>query len=292
LSRDRAIAAALAATGNRERIVSRRALAGGSISGAELLILESGQRVVAKSGAASAAPRFAAEATGLGALGDTDTVAVPEALGVAEAGDSAAIVMSWIEPGPVDAAGWEAFGRDLAALHGADAGTRYGFDSDNHIGATPQANGWMGDWVAFNAERRLLPQVELASHRGVLTGAQRERVETLCTVLDRCLPRTPKPALLHGDLWSGNALPTLAGRVAVIDPAVYVGDGWADIAMMRLFGGFHRRCFDAYAEAVDEHGDVEARIAVYQLYHLLNHANLFGHGYVTQAMSLLSRLGC
>lgn len=291
MSRDQAIACALAEAGLSASIVSREPLAGGCISGAELLRLDSGGAVVAKHGAGASAALFTGEAAGLRALNDTRTVAAPEPLGVARVGDAAAIVMTWIEPGRADGAAWEGFGRELAALHAADVGARYGFDADNHIGATPQPNGWMDDWVDFTVERRLLHQVDLARYRGVLSAAEVARVETLCARLDEHLPRHPKPALLHGDLWSGNALPTAHGRVAVIDPAVHVGDGWADIAMMRLFGGFHARCFDAYGEAAGEPEGVAGRIAVYQLYHVLNHVNLFGRGYAAQAMGLVARLG-
>lgn len=292
MSRDRAVVRALSEAGLCESIVSRRPLAGGCIARVEQVGLEDGRTVVVKMGAASAASWFDGEATGLRALRDTHTVVVPEPLGVAQVGDAAAIVMTWIEPGAADAGVWEVFGRQLAALHAVEVGDRYGFDHDNHLGASAQPNGWMEDWVAFTAERRLLHQAAIAREQGVLTVTEVERVEALCRRLDGYLPRRPKPALLHGDLWSGNALPGANGSVAVIDPAVHVGDGWADIAMMRLFGGFHPRCFDAYAEVVGQPEDVDARVGVYQLYHLLNHVNLFGRGYVAQAMSRLSHLGC
>jgi len=108
------------------------------------------------------------------------------------------------------------------------------------------------------------------------------------------IPDRPKPAWLHGDLWSGNALPTTdadgSSRIAVIDPAAYIGDGWADIAMMRLFGGFPAACFHAYEQCVDDDDRIEKRIAVYQLYHVLNHLNLFGRGYAGQALAIADRL--
>jgi fructosamine-3-kinase len=296
VSRDAAVAAALDAAGLPRDIVSRRRLAGGCLFGADVLTLAGGREVVAKSGPRSAGALLREEATGLRALHDTATVMVPAPLGIGEAGDDgaggAALVMSFVAPGRADAAGWAAFGRELAALHAADAGSSYGFHADNHLGATPQPNGWMDDWVVFTAERRLRHQATLARDRGLLESAEARRVETLCDRLDRYLPRRPRPALLHGDLWRGNAVPGAGGRVAVIDPAVHVGDGQADIAMMRLFGGFPEVCFDAYREVAGDPGDTGPRIAVYQLYHVLNHLNLFGRGYAGQAMSLLSRLGC
>ncbi len=291
MSRDAAIAAALAQAGLTAQIAARRPLSGGCILGAELLDLAGGERVVAKSASGAARGLLAEEAAGLTALHATNTVAVPEPLGLGEVGDAAALVMAYVEPGRASREAWEAFGRDLARLHAADAGTRYGFHMDNHLGATPQPNGWADDWVEFTAARRLAHQAELARQRGALSLPELARVEALCRSLDRYLPRHPKPALLHGDLWAGNALPAAGGRIAVIDPAVHVGDGWADIAMMRLFGGFDPACFRAYGEGVGDRENVDERIAVYQLYHVLNHVNLFGRGYAGQALALLTRLG-
>ena len=283
---------ALRAAGLPPRIVSASALAGGCVDGARKLVLADGRAVVAKAGPPDAAARFEAEAAGLRALRATRTVRVPAPLGFAATAHGAALVMEWVQPGGADAAAWRAFGADLARLHAADAGARYGFESDNFLGATAQPNGWCDDWVRFNVERRLQHQAALAGGRGLLHAGERARIDTLCARLDGVLPRRPKPALLHGDLWAGNALPGADGRVAAIDPAVHVGDGWADVAMMRLFGGFPPACLQAYAEAVSDHDGVDERIAVYQLYHVLNHVNLFGRGYAAQAMTLLSRLGC
>jgi fructosamine-3-kinase len=300
LSRDAFVAgaldAALAAAGLPRKTVARRPLAGGCIFQAEVITLADGREVVAKFGAQADAPLFREEAVGLRALHDTGTVRVPEPLGVGEVGGAApggaVLVMRYVVPGRADAAAWAAFGRELAALHATDVGSRYGFHTDNHLGATLQPNGWTHDWVRFTAERRLQHQARLARGRGLLEPSEARRIDVLCGCLDDHLPRRPRPALLHGDLWSGNALPAADGRVAVIDPAVHVGDGWADIAMMRLFGGFPEVCFDAYREAAGDPGNTATRIVVYQLYHLLNHVNLFGRGYAGQAMSLLSRLGC
>jgi fructosamine-3-kinase len=200
--------------------------------------------------------------------------------------------MHRINDAPASAAAWTQLGRSLAALHAIDVGPAYGFDVDNHIGTTPQINTWSEDWVAFNRACRLGPQIDLAARRGLLHDRERERLDRLLDRLGDVLPARPKPALLHGDLWSGNALPTETAdgpAVAIIDPACSVGDGQADIAMMQLFGGFDASCFAAYEAATGEPID-PTRIAVYQLYHVLNHVNLFGRGYAGQAMSLVGRL--
>src|SRR5262245_18398887 len=160
-------------------------------------------------------------------------------------------------------------------------GPRFGWQRDNYIGSTPQQNGWCNDWIVFWVTRRLEPQISLARDKG----------------FDVSLPSTrmleshrPQPALLHGDLWSGNAGFTAEGPV-VFDPAVYYGDREADLAMTELFGGFPREFYRAYNEAYPLPGGYEQRKHLYNLYHLLNHLNLFGGGYLGQVKSTLRLLG-
>ncbi|MCA9294989.1 MAG: fructosamine kinase family protein [Phycisphaerales bacterium] len=234
------------------------------------------------------------EAAGLARLRATKTVRVPDVLFIGFACDQSALIMEAFEIVRADEAAWARFGRSLAALHQTSAGARYGFDHDNHCGPTPQCNDWCDDWVEFNRRHRLGAQCDLAVMRGVLNPDEVRAVRDLIEHLDHVVPAHPTPALLHGDLWSGNALPADDGDggcdIAVIDPACSIGDGWADIAMMRLFGGFPRICEQAYAECIEVPDDVEQRILVYQLYHLLNHLNLFGRGYADQVMSHVRRL--
>jgi fructosamine-3-kinase len=255
-----------------------------------------GRRFVAKLNDARQVGLFEEEAAGLEALSRTQTVLVPEPLAALAEGSASVLLMTAITPGRAGGDTWRRFGRELAALHAVEApsGNRYGFDMDNHCGMTPQPNPWCDDWVTFNAEHRIGHQLRLAAGRGLLNKNEARRLEQLIDRLDRVIPRRPKPALLHGDLWSGNALPAEdegAERIAVIDPACSYGDGWADIAMMKLFGGFSSACFEAYAAETHDRDGVDDRIAVYQLYHVLNHVNLFGRGYAGQAMSLVSSLG-
>ncbi len=288
-----AIAGALAAAGIDVPMARQRAMSGGCIHDVRLLTLSDGREVVAKLSRGDAAALFAEEAEGLRALAATGSVVVPLPLADGVWHGRAVLLMTAIEHAPASPAAWERLGADLAALHRTDAGSRYGFATDNHLGATPQPNTWTDDWVTFNREHRLGHQVRLATAGGLLRAEETRLLREVIDQLERLLPSRPRPALLHGDLWSGNALPTVGGRVAVIDPACSIGDGWADIAMMRLFGGIPEPCFRGYRDAVGDDAadeDVEARIAVYQLYHVLNHVNLFGRGYAGQALTLARRL--
>jgi protein-ribulosamine 3-kinase len=282
-----------AAAGFDVRGASTRALTGGCISETRWIDLADGTSLVAKRGH-GAAGSFEAEAAGLRRLAATGTVQVPVPLLVDCVEGRPMLLMTAIEPATASEETWVRFGRDLVALHSADVGERYGLEIDNHIGATPQPNGWCDDWVEFNQVHRLGHQVRLAKCNGRVDASSADALETLIGELDTHLPRHPRPALLHGDLWSGNAIGGRDGdghaRIALIDPAVSIGDPLADIAMMRLFGGFPEACFEAHAQAMVDDDRTEHRIAVYQLYHLLNHLNLFGSGYFGQVMSLVGRL--
>jgi fructosamine-3-kinase len=265
------------------------------------VVLGDGSALVAKTNTSDRKSIFDEEAHCLRSLADTRTVVVPQPLICIEHEGIAVLLMTKVdEPGSRSSskASMRQFGEDLAALHAVSAGDRFGFDQHNHLGSTPQPNTWCDDWVEFNAMHRLGFQVERASKAGLLSNNERFRFDQLILKLDQFIPRKPKASLLHGDLWSGNALPTSVRRngesvltCAVIDPACSIGDGWADIAMMKLFGGFDPTCFDAYTNNIDDRESLEERIAVYQLYHLLNHVNIFGQGYVAQAMNLVRQLG-
>ena len=216
---------------------------------------------------------FAAEADGLAALRAAGMRA-PEAISHGVAGGRAYLVLEYLDLG--GRKDFAALGRMLAAAHRRPA-PRFGWHRDNYIGATPQQNGWSDDWSEFWIERRIRPQLELARRKGFHLAFPETSV---------LKGHEPQPALLHGDLWSGNAGFTHGGPV-VFDPAVYHGDREADLAMTELFGGFPREFYRAYKEAWPLDEGYERRRPMYNLYHLLNHLNLFGAGYLAQVEAAL-----
>ena len=228
------------------------------------------------------ADAFAAEADGLAALREAGLRA-PEPLAHGATGTHAFLVLELLELG--GAGNGEALGRQLAALH-RTCGERFGWRRDNYIGATPQPNAWNENWVAFWREQRLAPQLALAeaNGHGRVLRADIERLMEALDVFFRAY--TPAASLLHGDLWSGNAGHLADGSPVVFDPAVYQGDREADLAMTELFGGFPPAFYAAYREAWPLDAGYAVRRDLYNLYHVLNHLNLFGAGYLGQARAL------
>lgn len=235
---------------------------------------------------------LAAEAYGLGLLAGADAaVRVADVIGVGDGADGcpAFLVLEWIETsGGFDQA---AAGRMMARLHQAAAGKAYGLDADNYIGSTMQVNGWMDDCVDFFRERRLRPQMELAARNGRLPAGRRRALEGFMERLDGLLGGVARrPALLHGDLWGGNMIADQGGQPVLIDPAVYYGDREADLAMTALFGGFSGAFYDAYNEVYPMSDGWRERFRIYNLYHLLNHLNLFGEGYGGQVDAVIEKM--
>jgi fructosamine-3-kinase len=267
-------------------------LSGGSISQAVRLRSDRGQYLLKYAGRALPG-FFAAEARGLTLLGSTGAVRVPAVLAHRDdqAGAPGFILLEWLD-GPPAAdrqAAAVALGTGLAALHRASA-PAYGLDHDNYIGATPQPNGWMASWLAFFRERRLRFQATLARRNGRLAGERARRMERLLGRLgDWIDDSAPTPALLHGDLWGGNFIVGPGGAPALIDPAVYYGDREADLAFTSLFGGFPEAFYRAYDAAWPLPAGWQERRDLYNLYHLLNHMNLFGESYGAAVDATLQR---
>jgi fructosamine-3-kinase len=235
----------------------------------------SGRAVFLKVNDARLADAFAAEADGLAALRAAGCTA-PEPISHGAAGASAFLLMEFLE---LESRGdFAALGRMLATLHRAE-GSHFGWARDNYIGSTPQPNGAHENWAQFWRERRLGPQLALAKRKGYDVDAG-----NVAALLDG---HAPAPSLLHGDLWSGNASFLAGGAPVLFDPAVYYGDREADLAMTELFGGFSREFYSAYGALP---AGYETRKHLYNLYHLLNHLNLFGGSYLGQVNATLRLL--
>lgn len=287
--KDKTIAAALArAIGVPIDERSKRAVSGGSISSCWRYETARGPLFV-KSGAVAMADSFAAEADGLNALARTQTVRVPRVLTVGSSDEGAFLALEWIELDAPTKASEALLGEQLAWQH-RQSQAQFGWERDNTIGATPQPNGWCAEWVTFLRERRLLHQLDLAARKGAETRTI-DRGRQLCQSLDAFFSSyRPVPSLLHGDLWSGNWGTDDDGLPVIFDPAVYYGDREADIAMTRLFGGFGHAFYATYQSTWPLDPAAGTRSTLYNLYHVLNHFNLFGGDYLTQAGTMINQL--
>jgi fructosamine-3-kinase len=231
---------------------------------------------------------FEAESEGLSAMAQTDTIRVPAPLCYGLSDTESYLVMEYIEMGHAGRSGSELAGRQLAAMHRFSQPS-YGWFRDNTIGSTPQENQSNDDWIDFWREHRLGFQLRLAEGNGY-GGSLQRKGEHLLDCFHVLIDHQPQPSLLHGDLWGGNLAYTSEGDPVIFDPAVYYGDREADLAMTELFGGFDNRFYDAYREAWPLAPGYSTRKLLYNLYHILNHLNLFGGGYLGQALSMIDRL--
>jgi fructosamine-3-kinase len=301
-----------------------RPVAGGDINDAYMVTLVDGQKVFLKVNTLRNAAFFSAEQEGLAAIRKTNAIGVPEVIatgvfpgagtaGVGTAGNGATgnkpladgatvrrtqgcsfLIMEYLEAGPRKADFWERFGRQLAAMHRAETckwtpGGKYGFTQNNFIGAGSQNNAICDSWIDFFREYRLEQQFRLAGECFDSDG--RKAMLSLLDHLDEYLVEPEFPSLLHGDLWGGNFVTGPDGGAWLIDPAVYVGHAEADLAMTELFGGFAPAFYGAYQEVSSLVPGYEDRRELYNLYHLLNHLNLFGEGYYGAVMRIVRRFG-
>lgn len=233
---------------------------------------------------------FAAEFAGLTELAGANAVRVPTPLLADATASDAFLAIEWLDLSAPSAAMHHRLGTQLALLH-RHQGAQFGWHRDNTIGATPQPNAASLDWVSFYREQRLQHQLRLAARNGY-SGRLQEQGTWLCDRLEKLFAGyQPLPSLLHGDLWGGN-WSACSNEPVIYDPAVHYGDRETDLAMTRLFGGFSADFYAAYDECWPLADGAAARIALYQLYHVLNHLNLFGGGYLAQAEALLGQLRC
>lgn len=274
------------ATGEPFRFGRQQAVGGGCINSAAK-ISDGTRSYFVKLNSASSLEMFEAEADGLRELHKPGAIAVPEPLATGTADGQAFIVMEDMELG--GSGSGVQLGRELAQLHRATQ-ERFGWFRDNTIGSTPQYNSEHHDWISFWREQRLGAQLEIAVRKGAGGSLQRKGEELMERFPLLFTDYLPKPSLLHGDLWSGNYAFRSDGAPVIFDPAVYYGDRETDIAMTELFGGFGSDFYAAYNEVWPLDAGYNVRKTLYNLYHILNHFNLFGGGYAAQAEGMTDRL--
>jgi protein-ribulosamine 3-kinase len=281
------IAEAIRNATGRSFAISRppRALGGGCIN--QTALLEADEcRYFVKRNRPALLEMFRAEAAGLEEIAASGTLRVPRPICHGVTDNHSFLVLEYLElSGSGDPAG---AGRQLAALHRTTR-ARFGWDRDNHIGSSPQPNLPADSWIDFWRNQRLGFQLQLAARNGH-TGRLQERGALLLERFPALLDHRPVPSLLHGDLWGGNIAYDRTGQAVVFDPAIYYGDRETDLAMTELFGGFGRRFYAAYEESWPLEPGYETRKTLYNLYHILNHLNLFGGGYGGQALGMIDRL--
>jgi protein-ribulosamine 3-kinase len=287
-------AALEARTGRASPIDRVSPVGGGCISPTARFTTAAGESFFLKRGGPGLpAGMLEAEARGLEALAAAEAVRVPEVIGTGGSGPDGWLLLEWLPPGGVQATTWERLGRDLARLHRRRA-RRFGADRDNFIGSLAQSNAPVDSWPDFWRDHRLEPQLRLARDRGLLGAGEARRFDAVFANLDTALEAAADDgaSLLHGDLWSGNVHILEDGTPAVVDPSVYHGHREVDLAMAQLFGGFDAAFRSAYLEAWPlEPGYEPTRRAIYQLYYLLVHVNLFGPSYLAGTRAALAEAG-
>lgn len=277
-----------AATGNAFKLVNSRSLAGGDINSAYCL-QGADKAYFVKLNCAEAEEMFAAEAAGLKEMASTRTVRVPAPIIHGKASGHAFIVLEYVEFGAATTKSQCLLGEQLAMLHRIRQPC-FGWQRDNTIGSTPQPNAQNPNWLEFWQTQRLRHQLKLAAANGYRGALQDSGARLSEHLADFFQDYQPQPSLLHGDLWGGNAAADSQGNPVIFDPACYYGDREADLAMTELFGGFSADFYAAYRDTYPIDQGYAVRKKLYNLYHILNHLNLFGSGYLSQSENIMKAL--
>ena len=264
-------------------IINQQSVAGGCINNGTRLETSSAENFFLKSNSSAPQDMFAREAEGLEELRSGVGPRFPKVFLVG----ADFLLLEDLAPASRGPNYWETLGRQLAQLHQRTK-PQFGFAENNYIGSTPQPNPWTDNGFEFFAEHRLGFQARLARDNGLLSGKEAAKVDMLCTRLPELLPEEPT-SLIHGDLWSGNVISDSAGQPALIDPAAHFGWRESELGMTKLFGSFDERCYIAYDEIFPLDSGWKQRLPIYNLYHLLNHLNLFGPSYHQQVLDILHR---
>ena len=235
---------------------------------------------------ASKLAMFEAELAGLKEMYDSQAIRVPRPICSGVSGANSYIVMEWLDLVGRGSA-WTAMGQNLAAMHHRSSDLGFGWHRANTIGETHQPNDWQESWLTFWRDQRLGYQFRLAKRRG---GSFPQQEALLSALPELLAGHDPIPSLVHGDLWSGNAAITAKGEPVIFDPATYYGDREVDLAMTELFGRFPNAFYKAYESAYPLSDGYPMRKVLYNLYHILNHFNLFGGGYAAQANRMIQQL--
>lgn len=273
--------------GNDFSIINVDRVYGGSVNESYCLHTNRSKYFIKLNNHPSAEAMFKAEKKGLQVLASTNTLNLPSILASGIYETNSFLLLSYIETVDRNKGNWESFGRALAGLHQVQE-DECGFEEDNFIGSLHQKNDWTESWIDFFIENRLYPQLEEAINNGFLPRAIKDDLEKLHQNLQEIFP-LEKASLLHGDLWSENAIVDQDSKVFCVDPSVYYGNREMDIAMAHLFGGFPNEMFAAYNEKYPLQKGWESRIDLCNLYPLIVHVNLFGSSYANRFMQQLKK---
>jgi fructosamine-3-kinase len=271
-------------TGQSFTVQTQRPVSGGCINQAWCLAGAERSFFVKRNDSAKVS-MFEAEAAGLLQIEEAKAIRVPHPICWGTDSDGAYLVLEWLDLNRNQ--NWTVFGQKLAAMHQFSHRLGFGWTQENTIGSTPQINAWNQDWPAFLAECRLQFQIEQAQRKGFYSKGFQILLEAIPEFFRNYQPQS---SLVHGDLWSGNIGGIASGEPVIVDPAVYFGDREVDIAMTELFGGFPGEFYRAYDQAFPLDKGYTKRKNLYNLYHVLNHFNLFGGGYASQAERMIQQL--
>jgi len=262
-----------------------QSIGGGCINEAYYLKTNIGKYFIKYNSATAFPGMFEKEAAGLQILADTKTIEIPDVIAAAETGEHTYLLLQYIETGVSSRNFWNDFGTKLADLH-RNTSDYFGLDDDNYIGSLVQKNNPHPDFFSFFISERIVPQLKEARNKGAFSQSETRYFDSLFNILHNIIP-VEKPALIHGDLWSGNFMVNENGSPCLIDPAVYYGHREADIAMTQLFGGFQQDFYNSYNQAWPMEKDWQKRMDIFNLYPLLVHVNLFGGSYARQVMQII-----